>query len=245
MRLVLCDAGDAAALWAFAGLRARGLDGLELVCPQALVCSLRSVHRVGARDAHFEIALADGRVLDSRAVRGVLNRVSVLPLDHLGGAAAADGRYAVEEIHALVLSWLATLGAAALNRATPRGLSGAWRPPIEWTLLATRAGLPVPAVRQSSRDGFRRTGAPPIRRHTVVVLGDGVFGLELPRDLAQACVRLARLADTDLLGIDLDRLADGSLTFADATPQPDLRFGGSAFLDELHARLTGAPAGTS
>jgi hypothetical protein len=57
-------------------------------------------------------------------------------------------------------------------------------------------------------------------------------------------VRLARLADTDLIGIDLDRHADGSLTFADATPQPDLRIGGTALLDQLHARLTAAPPGT-
>src|SRR5262245_22522025 len=121
MRLVLCEADDAAALWAFAGLRARGLDGLALVSPQALVCPLRSVRRVGADGADFEIAVADGRVLDSREVRGALNRVSVVPIDHLGGA-GADARYAAEETRSLVLSWLAALGSTALNRATPRGL---------------------------------------------------------------------------------------------------------------------------
>jgi hypothetical protein len=173
----------------------------------------------------------------------VLNRVSVVPLDHLGAATGVDGRYAVEEIHALVLSWLAALGATALNRATPRGLSGAWRPPLEWTLLATHAGLSVPATRLSSLGGFRRD-ALPMWRHTVVVLGDGVFGPEVPHEVAQACVRLARLADTDLIGIDLERHADGNLTFADATPQPDLRVGGPALLDQLHARLTAAPSGT-
>ena len=244
MWLVLCDPGDAAALWAYVGLRARGLTALELVTPQALVCSLRSVHRVRPTGASFEIALADGRTLDSAKLRGVLNRLSNLPLDHLTIAPEAEARYAIEEMHALVLSLMASISSISLNRPSPRGLGGAWRPQAEWTLLAARAGLAAPALRLSSSRGVW-VAEPALPRQTAIVLGKEVFGAELPAGLAQACVRLAQLSDTELIGIDLHRRSDGTLWFSGASALPDLRIGGGPLLDHLHTCLTRASAATA
>jgi hypothetical protein len=51
-----------------------------------------------------------------------------------------------------------------------------------------------------------------------------------------ACVRLAALADTPLLGIELAR-GRGGWSFVDASPWPDLTVGGEALLDALGAAL--------
>src|SRR5215831_9090260 len=101
MWLVLCDPTDDAALWAYAGLHRRGLAPLELVSPHALVYSTRSMHRIGERGASFEILLPDGRKLASAAVKGVLNRWTSVPTEHLRDVPESDMRYAVEEMNAL------------------------------------------------------------------------------------------------------------------------------------------------
>ncbi|MEV7189750.1 hypothetical protein [Kitasatospora sp. NPDC093102] len=69
----------------------------------------------------------------------------------------------------------------------------------------------------------------------MLVLGGHVFG---GNEYGQECVRLARLAGTDLLGIDLRRDGGDRAVFAGADPMPDLRLGGDAFLDTLHDHLT-------
>jgi hypothetical protein len=241
MWLVLCDPSDAAALWAYAGLRDRGLAPLELVSPRTLVCALRTLHRVDASGASFEIALADGRTLASRNLAGVLNRVTVVPTDHLNVAPEPDARYAGEEVTALVLSWLACIAPVSLNRATARGLCGAARPPAEWSIMAAQAGLATRPLRLSSH-GRLPPAAPGLARHSVIVLDGEVFGAIVPPAVGDACRTLARRADTDLLGIDLDVGADGILRFADATPLPDLRVGGAPLLDALHRRFANGHA---
>ncbi|MEU5431812.1 hypothetical protein AB0G73_00355 [Streptomyces sp. NPDC020719] len=242
MWLVLCDPGDRAALWAYEGLRDRGLDPLELLSPQTLLSSSRSAHRVGRLGAGFEIGLPDGHVLASQDIDGVLNRVAWAPFGFLPFATQADARYAWEELSALLLSLLTCLAPVSVNRPCATGLCGAWRSAAEWTVLAARAGLPVSPARISSSPGIEP------RRDTpgscnVLVLGEHVFGASTARD-EEACVRLARLADTDLLGIGLHRDGGQRVVFAGANPLPDLRPGGDAFLDRLLNHLTGLSAGT-
>ena len=237
MWLVLCEPSDGAALWAYAGLRDRGLSPLELISPQALVCSTRSVHRIGEHGASFEIGLPDGRRLSSGDIKGVLNRWSNVPTNHLIGASESETRYAAEELNALVLSWLACIGRVAINRPSPRGLPGAWRSGSEWAMLAARAGFPVAALRLSSHHA-PVVQAPAIETRSLIVLGGRIFGAELPPHVAQACARLAQLADTDLLGIELHIDTAHRMYFGAATPWPDLRIGGRGLIDHLHHCLT-------
>ncbi|MEV4441883.1 hypothetical protein AB0K09_23310 [Streptomyces sp. NPDC049577] len=242
MWLVLCEPGDRAGQWAYAGLRERGLEPLELVSPQALVHARRSAHRVGVDGASFEIGLADGRTLVSGDVEGALNRLSSAPVERLAFATQADTCYAMAEMSALLLSWLTCIAPVTVNRPSSLGLSGTWRSAAEWNALAARAGLPVSSLSLSSRP----VPAPPAdpATHTVVVCGEQVFGDVETGDLARACTRLARLADTDLLGIDLRRGGRHRAHFAGASLLPDLRIGGSALIACLHERLTGVPTET-
>ncbi|WP_405860958.1 hypothetical protein OG361_37785 [Streptomyces sp. NBC_00090] len=251
MWLVLCDPEDQAALWAYSGLRKRGLAPIELVAPRTLTRSARSAHRVDDDRATFEIGLPDGRTLASGDIDGVLNRLSYAPVDHLLFASPADTSYAMEEMSALLLSWLSCIAPLTVNRPSPRGLSGAWRSPAEWTVLAAGAGLPVSSLALSSTpradarvEGLREPPHEPegTPAHTVLVLGEQVFGGERVRELVPACRRLARLADADLLGIDLELRDRGEARFAGATPLPDLRVGGDTLLESLHEHLTRLPA---
>ncbi|MCQ6556830.1 hypothetical protein NPS70_27115 [Streptomyces sp. C10-9-1] len=268
MWLVLCGPEDRSALWAYEGLRERGLAPIDVVEPETLTRSARSAHRVDEDRASFEIALPDGRTLASGDIDGLLNRLTWAPVDHLVFASRADTCYAMEEMSALVLSWLRCVAPVAVNRPSPRGLSGAWRSPAEWTVLASAAGLPVSPLSLSSRvlaeahpygrDEAEGDASSTATAHTVVVLGDHVFGGDPVRALAPACRRLARLADAELLGIDLDlgdrvdqvdvdRLGGvdrGDVRFLRATPMPDLRVGGDALLDSLHEHLTRLPLET-
>ncbi|MEU8619028.1 hypothetical protein [Streptomyces sp. NPDC048623] len=267
MWLVLCDARDEAAHWAAAGLRERELDPVELVDAGTLARTERSTHRIeeervrrqdradpdrtGGVDAagdgaRFELTLPDGRILESDAVRGVVNRLTFAPVHHLHFASLADTAYAMAERDALVLSWLQCLAPVMVNRPSPLGLSGTLRSGAEWTVLAAAAGLAVSPMRltDNTRDE-PAMGRPPTR--TLVVLGDDVYGLhggEALDGLSPACVSLARSAGADLLGVHLepDEHARHGARFAGATLLPDLRIAGASMLDGLHAYLTRLPA---
>src|SRR5947207_15964611 len=86
MWLLLCSAQDAPAHWAYEGLRARGLLPLELVTAEMLLQSRKWEHRVDASGASISITLADGRVINNKAVRGTRNRLTYVPLQPLEGA---------------------------------------------------------------------------------------------------------------------------------------------------------------
>ncbi|MFB6840550.1 hypothetical protein [Streptomyces sp. NPDC056361] len=272
MWLVLCDAGDRAAHWAAAGLRERGLDPVEVVDAGTLTRTVRSTHRIeeeqdAGRDttasdrtgddaadgdrASFELTLPGARGFASDVVHGVLNRLTHAPLDHLRFASPADTSYAAAEWDALVLSWLQCLAPVTVNRPSPLGLSGTLRSPAEWTVLAAAAGLAVQPLKLTDDTAHvRPTDRPPTR--TLLVLGDDVHGVhgddvhggEALDGLSPACLRLARSAGADLLGIHLEPDADAlhGARFAGATLVPDLRIAGVPMLDGLHAYLTRLPA---
>lgn len=111
MVLLLCNAGDATAAWLYQQLAPR-VAGLEIVTAEALAYALRWEHRVGNAGASTQITLGNGRQIDSREVRGALNRIQHFPTDHLR-AVAADREYAENELHALLISCLYTWGVAA------------------------------------------------------------------------------------------------------------------------------------
>jgi hypothetical protein len=73
---------------------------------------------------------------------------------------------------------------------------------------------------------------------TAIVVGDRVVGPALPREVQLGCLRLARLSQTPLLGIELTNGGStNDWSFAGATPMPDLRMGGEPLLDALFAEL--------
>ncbi|MEE1752735.1 hypothetical protein [Streptomyces sp. SP18CS02] len=239
MWLVLCNPGDQAARWVCTGLRERGPTPVELVDAEMLTRSVRSAHSIEEGPARFETTLPDGRVLASDDVDGVLNRLTYAPVGHLVFASVTDSCYAMAEMSALVLSWLQCLAPVSVNRPSPLGLSGPWRSPAEWSLLAAGAGLRVAPLRLSGESPT--TARNPVDR-TVVVLGEHVFGGEAVPGLVPGCRRLARGAGADLLGVDLELDDRHGARFAGATLLPDLRIAGPPLIARLHTYLTRLPA---
>jgi hypothetical protein len=71
-----------------------------------------------------------------------------------------------------------------------------------------------------------------------IVVGDRVFGSSFLPGIREACLRLAQLSKTALLGIEFTASASGNgWTFAGATPMPDLRMGGEPLLNTLAEEL--------
>lgn len=236
MWIVLCDPSDIPALWAFRGLKARGLAPLELVSAQLLAYGSLLQHRVGADHASVDIRLPDGRMIQSETTRGVLNRLVCVPPEHLFLANQDDRDYAAQESLALFVSWLYAFPRPVINRPTPQGLCGSWRHMSEWIVLAQEAGLPVAHYSEHASvfAGWTTSNAPLATRgdllRTVIVVGGEVTGTLVPSYIAEGCCRLAKLATTELLGVDF---LQESWTFAGATPFPDLRVGGEELLNRL------------
>lgn len=219
MWLILCEPYDRAAIWVYQRLRARGDVPTELVTPAQLVYAPRTKHWIASDDAGLEIVLADGRRIASSEVTGVLNRMVHLPTDHLGAVQQSDRAYAMEELSALVVSWLACLR-NVINEPHPLGIGGHDRHPTEWARLSRDAGF---------RLGHLRAGAGSM----CLVLDNEIFGPPTPPRSARACARLAAMSDTRLLGVLLDATSGD---FVAATPLPDLRVGGPPLLDALSGR---------
>ena len=126
-----------------------------------------------------------------------------------------------------------------LNRATPQGLGGAWRPASEWIALAAAAGFDTRPYRYDTRDAELHGSwyePPPIREvaeiRTVIVVNGAAVGQRVPAPLVEKCCVLSERTRTDLLGVQLAAI-NGSWFFAGATPTPDLSLGGEPLLDLL------------
>ena len=226
MRLLLCEPSDAPALWAWRALRSRGLE-LELVTSEALAAPARWEHRIEDGRPSTRVDLADGRRLDSRELRGVLNRLVTGPQPP-AGAVAADRDYAQQELWALWLSWLAGLPGPMLGRPGPQGLCGPWLHGSQWALLAARAGL-----RTAPWRGDEPAAA---ASATLLVVAGAVLGRPAPEPVVAGAQALARAAGCSVLGVSFDP----AWTFAGAQPIPDLRWGGDPLLAVLARALGGS-----
>lgn len=237
MWTILCASHDHAAIWAWDGLRSRGLKPVELVTAECLAFSPAWDHRVGSDGAHVKIALQDGRVVCSSQICGVLNRLTAPSPDLIAHAIPTDSEYATCELQAFYLSWLNSLSGVVINRPSPLGLSGGWRHTSEWAIRAARAGLRVASYRQSARDAADRGYFPltpeGVTPATVIVLRDKVFGAVMPEAINAACIRMARAENVEMFGIDLYQGAEGEWMFGYATPTPNLLIGGEPLLDYM------------
>lgn len=228
MWVVVCQDGDPDADWIGEKLRERGLEPLEVVTSSILAHQATWEHRIGADGVRTVLRLENGEVIDSAAVRGVLNRLVRVSAAGYQGASEQDREYAGMELHALALSWLAGLGHRAMNRAAPVGLAGAWRPVSHWRWLAHAAGLATAGYHSS--DG---TDTHPARglagvRALLVVDGQAVTsdrGDGLPEVDAAS---LAAAFDLDMFEAVLRQRANGEWELLDVNPVPPLWTRGDA-----------------
>lgn len=241
MWLVLCPADDLPALWAHARLRERLGPDVELVTQEALAAALSWNHWLSADEVGVGVRLADGRTIDSRRVRGTLNRIVQCNPLHLTLANAGDREYAEQEFNALFLSALSALPDPVFNRPTPQGLAGAFRHPAEWVWRAADAGLPTEPLILSAESadpswGWHRPFTPGRTLERALVIGDRVLGAPAP-GLEVGCIALAHAVGTGILGVDFE-VERGQAWFHGATPLPDLRSGGDDAIAAIAAAFT-------
>ena len=141
--IVVSSEADTVARWAADGLRARGLTPLEWITTEQLPQAVWD-HRITGSGACLELVRADGRHIDSREVRGVINRLRFVPAGHSVIARGDDQQYSQHEMTAFYLSWLNAFRCPVLNPASHLGMCGAVRHASDWLCLAARVGLNCP-----------------------------------------------------------------------------------------------------
>jgi hypothetical protein len=243
MWLVMCSLDDQGGLWAYEGLRRRGLRPLELITAEVLGCALCWEHRLENRPGNGAVrtrfTLADARTFDVDEVRGTLNRLQRAPAHHLNSAATEDRDYSWQEFHAFFLSWLAGLPGVVLNPAQPAGLGGPWLHLSEWRWRAVQAGLPVLPYKHSVDAPPAMEDAVglqhPLAERDAWVCGNRIVG-DLPEALHAAALALARTVNCPLLQLGFD----AQWRFVAANPEADLRNGGEPLLDAMFATLGGS-----
>lgn len=238
MWLLLCNSHDRSALWAAGRLRTRGIEPLLVLTPELLHYGRRWEHRLDPDgSASVAFTLADGREVNGRDVRGVLNRIPAVPSHLLAHLVETDRAYAQQEWTAFHMSWLASLPVPVLNLPVAEGLCGAWRHASEWAWLATQAGLDPGEYVQGSGTS-RQLPRDPSTVATVIAVDGRGFG-SVTDEVADACARLGALSGTRVLGVDLERQTGA---FVSASPLPELRAGGGLVLDALASALRGIDA---
>jgi hypothetical protein len=235
---MLCEPGDAPALWAARELQRRARFPLAVVSGADLARATAWEVRIVAGRWSTAIRLADGRELVTSSLRGVVNRLWQAPTQIAALAEGADREYITGELTALHLSWLGTLACPVINRPAPFALAGPYLGGGQWAGLAAAAGLNPLRNSYSSEDEPWAPAPSAPGMWTSIVAGDQVFGPRLPAVAQQGCVALARAAGAALLGIDFVRRRS-ELMFVNANPLPDLRIAGEAGITALVGLLEG------
>jgi hypothetical protein len=237
MWLVICDDGDAAAEWMYAGLRKRSSDSVVLLEGSTLARVERWDHEIGHGRAACALSLHDGQRVCTDAVTGTVNRLRVLPFADAQRVSAEDREYGLQEWNAFFISWLESLPSPVYNAVSPQGLSGKWRTSAEWAILAARAGLLVDdALLDASRIAPVAEDDTPNAVSFIVAAG-AVFGRAGYAALSAGCRRLASMAGCAILGVTFRLDQRGRARFHSATPHPDVRHGGESLLDAVAAGL--------
>ena len=234
-RMILASPSDLSAPWLRDGLRRRGVHDVHVVSVDSLVYSTSMTHRITrAGDTLTEIHLHDGRLVGP-SLAWTVNRTQFLPTVHLETASQPDRDYATQELYAFFTSVLHGLPGRTINRAGPRGLSGPYLAPSEWTRTGGIAGLAVSPYRSS-------VGSPLSdgQSATLFVVGNEVVtqanqSITPPDHVIEGCRRLAALLEVELLATDFV-MNGGQWRLAGGSCNPDLRQGGDELLDSF-ARL--------
>jgi hypothetical protein len=243
MRVILCHAGDAAALWLHEAWRRLGVDDVELVAVEQLVFSRRIVHRLDGTGDTGEIELADSRVLRAEAITGLVNRVQYLPTHHFATADPMDRAYATEELGAFMLAWLDGVAGRVINPPLPGALGGGAFPDVVVAHSAAAAGLPTLPWRRTdvATDGEHQASTSPT--HASIVLDGRLFGPPIPEHIEAGCHRLAALLGAPLLQVLLHQSSDSEWRFVGVAGLADFRIGGEPLAAAMASALAVEGAG--
>lgn len=226
MIVVLAEPGDSAAHWLGAELGRCQKMPVEVVTPARLAYSPTIVHRMstGATDAEFD--LGDGRWLRTREMRGMINRMTAVPHAQLAKAAPADRDYAVAELHAFFLGWLASLECPLVNPPAPECLAGPWHSEIVALQWACQAGLGV-TPRRIDADVGAITDPPGDRAMIHFVVDGQLVGPIVPAATRDALILFAHLWGARLVQIETHEAEEGQRLFTKATSVVNFPIGGA------------------
>lgn len=247
MWLILTEPCDETGAWLADGLRAFAPCPLARYTTRDIAHGARTARVVEGGDDWFQISVDHRATIDSRTLRGVVNRVCALPPGLAFRLQSPHREYAERNFGLPLLQLLHHFNGPVLNRPTAQGISGDFRLDFEWAALASQVGFP----RATSRlmwAGSRADERKPEDRDTpdivsVAVIGDQVVPLTreptlLPGATIASCRRLAALSRTTLLGLDLLKVPSGEWQFFRANPRTNLIPGGDAVLAAIARALT-------
>lgn len=233
MILILAEAGDTGALWLQAALRQATGGPAALLTPARLVYARTIAQHMATDRGWSRFALGDGTTLDLDAVTGVVNRMTVAPSAHLARAGEVDRIYALAELHAFLLGWLAALRCPVINPPSPESLAGPWHSEVCALHFAATSGL---ACRPASVAADRPM--PPTATDephaSYVVLDDQVIGPLLPATTRDAMIQFARLWGARL--VQIETAGDGG-AFLAASSLVDFPRAGPALVRALGRAL--------
>ncbi len=142
--MTVAHAGDllAARVNALLGRRFPGASR-QLVSVEELVSAGEWHHALRDGVASSSVRLASGLVLGDAEPFLMFNRIRQVVVPRFAAADDYDRAYACSEMHALLLSWLHSLGPRVINPPSPLALPGRQYSRIEALHAAARAGLEV------------------------------------------------------------------------------------------------------
>lgn len=245
MWLILTEPYDDNGAWLAQGLRPHAPGPVVHLTTRDITQGASTAHGCEDGNAWFHVRVASGQTIDSRSLRGVVNRVCALP-PGLAFRLSLPLRDSAERNFGLpLLHLLHGFDGPVLNRPTAQGISGDFRIDFEWSTLATQVGF----VRTPSRPAWsnRRTAASEMDVTQVLVIGEQTIAPDLdaatlPTGVAACCRRLAALSRTSMLGLELTRDANDDWHFLRANSRASLRPGGERALAAVAQALTAPPA---
>lgn len=231
MILIIAEPFDTAALWLRAALTEATCIPVRVVTPSQLAYAPSATHRLSTTDADIAFTLGDGATVRAAELSGVVNRMTAVPQAHLARAAPVDRSYAVGELHAFMLGWLATLPCPLLNPPAPEALSGPWHCEMAARHFAVQAGLACAPVTLALDDALDPSPAR-AGTDTHVVLDGQVVGALLPAAQREAMIQFAQLWGARMVQIET-RPHDGARHFVAATSLIDFPRGGALLVRAL------------
>jgi len=226
--VVLAHEADLGARSVFERVRRR--QAAEYIVIESLATATVWRQQIRGELGAVELGLADGRVVHGADVTAVLNRVLAPPPAPI--CFGPDAEYAEHELTAFAASWIRRLGRRIVNEPSAQGLSGPWRMPLAWRMLAHEIGMLVePLHLDSIGPPFEPDILPaPI----LVVAGEAIA--TVPAGVRAAIRDFTRRVGMPLLGVRIRRVAK-RWRFLDATPYPDLLAGGEEGIAAVAALL--------
>jgi hypothetical protein len=125
--------------------RRHGPEAVLAVTVEHLALAARWEHEVAGGVARTRIRLPGGRVLEPHHRTAVINRIRHVPAPAFPDA--RDREYAVAEIAALLLSWLAGLPGPVVNPPSPRAWTTPAHSAVAVRAAAAAAGVPAGGLR--------------------------------------------------------------------------------------------------